>query len=168
MCSEDYGMSGFFICPHCEAKVPANARACPECGSDEQTGWSKSPAAGGIFTDNAERGGRFASTGLKLVAIGLLVLVVLGTASTVGRRGSIVLPILLIVVVITSIVLSRRPTLKRGLGREQQLYASLLNKAHGDQALAGRLIDYEQRRTPNAPREQLIQSAIYRWDRDNR
>ena len=27
-------------CPHCGAEVPPNARACPECGSDEQTGWS--------------------------------------------------------------------------------------------------------------------------------
>lgn len=29
-----------FICPHCDALVPGNARACPECGSDEETGWS--------------------------------------------------------------------------------------------------------------------------------
>jgi len=29
------------ICPNCGAKVPRNARACPECGSDEQTGWSE-------------------------------------------------------------------------------------------------------------------------------
>ena len=28
------------ICPHCGAEVPRNARACPECGSDEETGWS--------------------------------------------------------------------------------------------------------------------------------
>jgi hypothetical protein len=27
-------------CPHCGAEVPSTARACPECGSDEQTGWS--------------------------------------------------------------------------------------------------------------------------------
>jgi len=27
-------------CPHCGAEVPAGARACPECGSDETTGWS--------------------------------------------------------------------------------------------------------------------------------
>lgn len=29
------------ICPHCGAEVPRNARACPECGSDEKTGWSE-------------------------------------------------------------------------------------------------------------------------------
>jgi len=29
-------------CPNCGAAVPPNARACPECGSDESTGWSES------------------------------------------------------------------------------------------------------------------------------
>lgn len=29
-----------FICPVCGAEVPAKAKACPECGSDEKTGWS--------------------------------------------------------------------------------------------------------------------------------
>jgi len=29
------------ICPHCGAEVPRNAQACPECGSDEETGWSE-------------------------------------------------------------------------------------------------------------------------------
>jgi uncharacterized membrane protein YvbJ len=28
------------ICPNCGAEVPRRARACPECGSDESTGWS--------------------------------------------------------------------------------------------------------------------------------
>jgi hypothetical protein len=32
------------ICPHCGAEVPRNARACPDCGSDEQTGWSEQAA----------------------------------------------------------------------------------------------------------------------------
>ena len=29
-----------FICPVCGTEVPAKAKACPECGSDEKTGWS--------------------------------------------------------------------------------------------------------------------------------
>jgi hypothetical protein len=29
------------ICPNCGAEVPRQARACPECGADEQTGWSE-------------------------------------------------------------------------------------------------------------------------------
>ena len=28
------------VCPNCGAEVPPKARACPECGSDERTGWS--------------------------------------------------------------------------------------------------------------------------------
>ena len=28
------------ICPHCGAEVPRSAKACPVCGSDDQTGWS--------------------------------------------------------------------------------------------------------------------------------
>lgn len=30
------------VCPNCDGEVPAGARACPECGADETTGWSQS------------------------------------------------------------------------------------------------------------------------------
>ncbi|MDW7981074.1 MAG: hypothetical protein RMH97_10955 [Verrucomicrobiales bacterium] len=33
-------MSAPPVCPICGARVPVHARACPECGSDEHTGWS--------------------------------------------------------------------------------------------------------------------------------
>jgi RNA polymerase subunit RPABC4/transcription elongation factor Spt4 len=33
------------ICPNCGAEVPPKSRACPECGADEQTGWSERAAA---------------------------------------------------------------------------------------------------------------------------
>lgn len=36
------------ICPHCGAEVPKDAKACPECGSDERTGWSEEAATGGL------------------------------------------------------------------------------------------------------------------------
>jgi uncharacterized membrane protein YvbJ len=29
------------VCPNCGAAVPPDAKACPECGSDETTGWSE-------------------------------------------------------------------------------------------------------------------------------
>lgn len=29
------------VCPNCESEVPRGARACPECGADESTGWSQ-------------------------------------------------------------------------------------------------------------------------------
>lgn len=36
------------VCPNCGAEVPRHARACPECGSDERTGWSEEAAASGL------------------------------------------------------------------------------------------------------------------------
>lgn len=38
-------MSKSFECPNCGAKVPANAKSCPECGSDERTGWNTEATA---------------------------------------------------------------------------------------------------------------------------
>jgi hypothetical protein len=32
-------------CPNCGADVPPNAKCCPECGSDENSGWSDSAQA---------------------------------------------------------------------------------------------------------------------------
>ena len=29
------------VCPNCGAEIPPGAKACPECGSDDQTGWSE-------------------------------------------------------------------------------------------------------------------------------
>lgn len=34
------------VCPNCGADVPPNAKACPECGSCEETGWSEEAASG--------------------------------------------------------------------------------------------------------------------------
>jgi hypothetical protein len=36
------------VCPNCGAAVPRGAKACPECGSDEQTGWSEESAGDGL------------------------------------------------------------------------------------------------------------------------
>jgi hypothetical protein len=36
------------ICPNCGAEVPPKARACPECGADEQTGWSDAARTDGL------------------------------------------------------------------------------------------------------------------------
>lgn len=36
------------ICPNCGAEVPPNAKACPECGSDDLTGWSEQARYDGL------------------------------------------------------------------------------------------------------------------------
>jgi hypothetical protein len=51
---------------------------------------------------------------------------------------------------------------------EQELYANLLTKCLGDKERVERLIEYERKRTPNASEEEFLQSAIDRWERDNK
>jgi len=36
------------ICPNCGAEVPPKAKACPGCGSDEETGWSEEAHASSL------------------------------------------------------------------------------------------------------------------------
>ena len=55
-------MSQYFTCPICGADVPIKARACPECGSDEKTGWSEAakythllPYTGDLETDTSKK-----------------------------------------------------------------------------------------------------------------
>jgi len=36
------------VCPVCGTEVPPKAKACPECGADEETGWSESAGAQGL------------------------------------------------------------------------------------------------------------------------
>ena len=36
------------ICPNCGAEVPPKAVACPECGADDQTGWSEAARSDGL------------------------------------------------------------------------------------------------------------------------
>jgi ribosomal protein S27AE len=36
------------VCPNCGAEVPRKAKACPECGACEETGWSPAAAISGL------------------------------------------------------------------------------------------------------------------------
>ena len=36
------------VCPNCGADVPRRAKACPECGSSEETGWSEDAVTGDL------------------------------------------------------------------------------------------------------------------------
>jgi len=40
--------NSYFVCPNCGAELPAGARVCRECGSDENTGWSENTYLDGI------------------------------------------------------------------------------------------------------------------------
>jgi len=41
-------MSDYFVCPVCGTEVPIKAAACPECGSDDETGWSEDTIYDGV------------------------------------------------------------------------------------------------------------------------
>ena len=51
---------------------------------------------------------------------------------------------------------------------QAELYNDLLRKVGGDHDAAERLIDFERRQSPNATRKEWLQSALQRWERDNR
>jgi hypothetical protein len=42
------------ICPNCGAEVPLKCKACPQCGSDERTGWSEDANHGGLDLPDEE------------------------------------------------------------------------------------------------------------------
>ncbi len=53
-------------------------------------------------------------------------------------------------------------------GWEDLLYQDLLRKVRFNGSVADRLIEFERSQDPQASRLRLIQSAIQRWERDNR
>jgi hypothetical protein len=53
-------------------------------------------------------------------------------------------------------------------GWEDLLYQDLLRRTRFNGSAADRLIEYERKQDPQASRLKLIQSAIERWERDNR
>jgi uncharacterized BrkB/YihY/UPF0761 family membrane protein len=63
---------------------------------------------------------------------------------------------------------SHTPPVKSQQTSRERLYQQLLTLTKQDKDLADRLIGYERKRKPNASEEELIKSAIERWELDNR
>ena len=57
-------MSNYFICPNCGAEVPIKALSCPECGSDEKTGWSEDTMYDGLDLPEVEESETMTTTSL--------------------------------------------------------------------------------------------------------
>lgn len=162
-------MNDYFICPNCGAEVPDNALACPECGSDEETGWSAETVYDGLYLydDEPLSAPRPAQSWIKPITTGLLILIVMAVLSAMlGRTGVYLALILAALGGVFYYMTQMRPL--DPARREQALYYDLRRKARGDEALVERLIAYEQRRNPRASRQQWLQDAIDRWERDNR
>lgn len=43
-----------FVCPNCGAELPGSAKFCPECGSDDKTGWSEDTYLDGVSLPGEE------------------------------------------------------------------------------------------------------------------
>lgn len=174
-------MADYFICPHCEAQVPLGAAACPECGSDEKTGWSENTVYDGLFlydeedNDEQQTGRSITSRSwAKYLVAGLAAVILLAYSAwelTWGIHwaiywGRYLIPLAFLVVgiayCVNRILSSVRPR------KENQLYQDLLRKARGDEGLVGRLIEYERQRSPGSDRLKILQDAIDRWESDNR
>jgi hypothetical protein len=161
-------VSDYFICPHCGTEVDYDAPACPECGSDDETGWSEDTAYDGLYMYDDEplpKPGWF-TTRTKTILAGL-------AFATLALFLMALFPggfywALAIGVVIGLVYYAKEIWPDTPSQVEKRLYADLLTKARGDADMVERWIEYEQRRSLNANRIELMEDAIQRWEWDNR
>jgi hypothetical protein len=158
----------YFSCPHCGAQVPSSAAACPECGSDNETGWSEAAAYDDmlLYDDEpvAEPSGRAAWPPYLIVLVAAVTLsAYLAYALT---WGIYLIPVVLAAVGVVIYLTHALP--RRRHSQESQVYQRLLQKARGDRELVARLIEHERRRNPGADRLRLMQDVLYYWERDSR
>jgi hypothetical protein len=162
-------MSKYFTCPNCGADVPIKARACPECGSDDETGWSEAAKYTHLLPDkgDGEIEDSKSKTWQKYGIAAIAFVLILGFLASQGLTWTIPAIALAALVGGGIYYLVRQYSQSSG-GMQKQLYQQLLKRARGDRQLADRLIAYERERNPDANRLQILQNAIYRWDRDRR
>lgn len=169
-------MSDPFLCPNCGARVPARAKACPECGSDQETGWSEAAGYLHLLPDRGDTGlsSRRPSVLNRLtpaIAMGVVVAFCFAQGMLWGVLGSVALAL----VVAYPFLLQRgsrspqdSPDLAQITHLEDHLQRTLIQKARGDGDLVERLLTYEQHRNPKGNRIQWLTDAHARWDRDRR
>jgi len=174
--SGEYRVERYFTCPHCGAQVPSSATACPECGSDHETGWSKAAAYDDLLLYDNEPpiprtpGGGADSSRHAAWPQYLIVIVAALTLSAYLAYaltwGIYLIPILLAAVGVVIYVTRVLPRQRHS--QEKQVYQRLLQKARGDRELVARLIEHERRRSPGAGKLKLMQDVLYYWERDSR
>jgi uncharacterized OB-fold protein len=160
-------MAEYFSCPICGADVPIKARACPECGSDEQTGWSEAAKYMHLlpYTGDSEPAPSATPAWRRYVIFAIAILLIV--AFLAAQNMAWIVPVIAAVAIICSVaywVSQQLSNSRRGM--ERKLYRKLVQRACGDRDLANRLLEYERLRAPKANRLQLLQNAIYRWERD--
>ncbi len=160
-------MDHYFICPHCGAHVPQEASVCPECGSDDETGWSKDAAFSDLLLyDDEPQPARNKSAAWPTTVLGAVAaLVLMAYLAYALPWGIYLIPLFLVIIGVLYYVSQVVPRQRHS--REKKLYQYLLQKARGDRELVARLIEHEQRRNPGADRLKWMQDVIYYWERDS-
>ena len=164
-------MTDYFVCPHCGAQVDIDATACPECGSDDETGWSEASAYDGIdlINDDPIDGSWAASYGSKrrfrVAVIVILTLILSAFVAVTVPWGIYLIPLIIGAAIAAYYLVEIAPNLRNH--QEKKIYESLLLRASGDEALVERWISFERQRTPDADEVDLMEAALYRWQRDN-
>jgi RNA polymerase subunit RPABC4/transcription elongation factor Spt4 len=158
------------ICPHCGAVIPADSRACPECGSDSQTGWSDYGNLADAFApeeSEKERENRgMKKTVVKYVTAGTGIVLVYGLIAAWIPHGVYIGIPVVIAIVIALLILWGKPF--SGLWEEKALEQEFLAMAGHDPERVERLIQFEQVKDPNASRLKLLRAAYNRLLRDRR
>lgn len=161
-------MSDYFICPHCGTNVDIDATVCSECGSDDETGWSGDTAYDGLYLYdddvNTERA-RGSSRWVKITVLAILALILSAFVATTIPWGIYLIPLILLAAGAAYYLVEVAPNLRRN--QEKKIYETLLIRAGGDEAMVERWISYERQRTPDADEQDLMEAALYRWQRDN-
>lgn len=160
-------MDEYFVCPVCGTEVDIDAIVCPECGSDDETGWSSDTDYDGLFLISDEplsESNLFSPAAQRVIAgIALAVLTIFLFTYPAGPYLAAALYLALGVgYYLTQIRPKSQPEM------EKRLYHNLLLKAHGDAQLVERWLDYEYERNPDLNSLEIKQAAIDRWERDNR
>lgn len=169
-------LDDYFVCPNCYADVPWNAASCPECGSDEETGWAED-AESVIYEEDDPDDDKVGTPLWQKIVLVLLAYVLASPLSAFfepSSTGFVLLTILLIIAIAYLVVAERLgadislTTKKSRTKRAMSDYDSLMMRARHDQSLVERLIAYEQYLNPDGDREQWITDALNRWKRDSR
>jgi hypothetical protein len=174
--SGEYRVERYFTCPHCGAQVPSSATACPECGSDNETGWSEAAAYDDLLLYDNEPpvprtpcGGADSSSHAAWPQYLIVIVAALTLSAYLAYAltwGIYLIPLVLAAVGVVIYVTQVFPRQRRS--QEKQVYQRLLQKARGDRELVARLIEYERRRSPSADRLKLMEDVLYYWERDSR
>lgn len=153
------------ICPVCAWPVPPSARACPGCGSDDATGWSRAPDATFAHMLPEEpipRRRRGARYGLALIVS----VVIVALLAAFGVLHGVTL---MVVFAATFLVCCAPMALGKPDPRpEEDRFEILVARCRHDRELAERLVDGERGRRPDAARAIWIERAIERLADDRR